>query len=205
MRIFAECANEEFEKGDAILVAICLAMYAGLRRGEICGLRWFDIDFGRNTLTVSSSIGVANGTYTKGPKNKSSNRAFPMIPQLVAILQDRLEQVKREYGTYEQDWFVCGKARQYMSPTNISRRFSNFVKKYELVDRYGNEVKLHSLRHNFATVGVSANMDIASLSRMMGHASKAMTLDTYADSSPEAMKIASKQLAKALGDEHAIE
>ena len=194
MREFVKCMEEEYKPSDAMYTAICLAMYAGLRRGEICGLRWFDIDFNRNTLTVSSSIGVANGTYTKAPKNNSSKRTFPMIPQLAEALKIRYEAVQEEYGTINHDWFVCGNARTYLSPTHISRLFKSFVKEYQLVDYYGNEVKLHSLRHNFATLGVNAHIDIASLSKMMGHASKAMTLDTYADSSPEAMKLATAQL-----------
>ena len=71
-------------------VGILLAFYAGLRRGEICGLRWTDIDFYRHTITVRSAVGVSNkdvqGNYTKNPKNKSSNRTFPMLPQLEQAL-----------------------------------------------------------------------------------------------------------------------
>lgn len=196
LKHFLDCMEEEFKPTDAMYVAICLATYAGLRRGEICGLRWYDIDFQRGTLTVSTSIGVANGTYTKSPKNASSKRTFPIIPKLLDILKARYDFVEQQYGTISNEWFVCGESRTYLSPTHISRLFKKFVSKYELVDVYGNEVKLHSLRHNFATLGVSANIDIASLSRMMGHASKSMTLDTYADESPQAMKMASEQLAE---------
>ena len=95
---------------------------------------------------------------------------------------------------------MCGNAKRYLSPTHLSRKFKKFVTDNNLVDFYGNELKLHSLRHNFATQGVKAHVDIASLSRMMGHASKAMTLDTYADSSPEAMKIAAEQLENSFGE-----
>lgn len=70
MKDFVHCLNNEFDPTDKMYAAISLAMFAGLRRGEICSLRWFDIDFNRNTLTVSSSIGVANKTYTKGPKKQ---------------------------------------------------------------------------------------------------------------------------------------
>lgn len=201
MKIFNKTLEESFEPGDSLYTAIQLAMLAGLRRGEICGLRWFDIDFSRNSLTISSSIGVADRTYTKGPKNLASKRTFPMVSQLHEALSARLKAVEKEYGTHQADWFVCGKAKKYLSPTSLSRKFKQFVTNNELVDFYGNELKLHSLRHNFATQGVKAHIDIASLSRMMGHASKAMTLDTYADSSPEAMKIAVKQLESSFEEE----
>lgn len=190
------CLNNDYAVDDPLYVAVELAALAGLRRGEICGLRWFDIDFDRNLLTVSSAIGVADGTYTKGPKNKSSNRTFPMVPQLAEVLMARKKSVEEDYGTIDGGWFVCGKAKTYLSPTHLSRMFKEFVSKNHLLDHYNQEVKLHSLRHNFATLGVKANVDIASLSKMMGHASKAMTLDTYADASPQAMKLASEQLGK---------
>ena len=52
----------------------------------------------------------------------------------------------------------------------------------------------HGLRHNFATVGIRAGMDIASLALMMGHASRAMTLDTYGDANADAISLASNKL-----------
>lgn len=193
-KLFA-CLNEQYNIDDPIYTAVNLAALAGLRRGEICGLRWYDLDLQAGYLTVSSAIGIGKGSYTKAPKNKSSTRTFPIVPQLVEILRARYKYVKETYGTVESGWFVCGEAVKYYAPTCISRDFKKFVTSNKLKDHYGNEVKLHSLRHNFATLGVKSNMDIASLSRMMGHASKAMTLDTYADVSPLAMKVASEQLA----------
>ena len=76
--------DEEFEQGDEMYCAIALALYAGLRRGEICALRWNDIDLKQGKLSVRSAIGVANGTYTKGPKNRSRP------PQTIKIFSDPL-------------------------------------------------------------------------------------------------------------------
>lgn len=198
------CLNDYASETEPLYVAVELALLAGLRRGEICGLRWYDIDFDRNLLTVSSAIGVANGPYTKGPKNRSSNRTFPMIEQLAEVLKARRDFVEEEYGYVDSGWFVCGKKDRYLTPSYLAKQFRVFVNHYELVDHYKQKVKLHSLRHNFATVGVKANVDIASLSKMMGHASKAMTLDTYADASPQAMKLATKQLEQSFGHETEI-
>lgn len=196
-RLFA-CLNEQYEVEDALYVAVELAALAGLRRGEICALRWYDVDLAGGMLNISSAIGVANGTYTKGPKNKSSIRSFPIVQQLIDVLQAKYDSVKEKYGTVEPGWFVCGDTIHYLSPTHLSRLFKQFVDRNELVDYYLEPVKLHSLRHNFATMGVNSHMDIASLSRMMGHASKAMTLDTYASDSPEAMKLAKDTLQGSL-------
>ena len=58
----------------------------------------------------------------------------------------------------------------------------------------------HGLRHNFATVGIRAGMDIASLAIMMGHASRAMTLDTYGDANADALTLASEKLKDTFND-----
>ena len=83
----------DYNPQDPMYVGILLVFYAGLRRGELCGLRWNDIDFYKHTITVRSAVGVSNGDalgdYTKSPKNKSSNRTFPMVEYLEKALLDR--------------------------------------------------------------------------------------------------------------------
>ena len=174
-------------------VGILLAFYAGLRRGEICGLRWNDIDFQKHTITVRSAVGVSNteilGDYTKNPKNKSSNRTFPMLPQLEQALKERKILIRPA-----ENWFVIGEEEQFMRPQQYNRLFSEFVERNNLVDAYGQKIVPHGLRHNFATVGIRAGMDIASLALMMGHASRAMTLDTYGDANADALNLASIKL-----------
>ena len=100
-------------------VGILLAFYAGLRRGEICGLRWNDIDFYRHTITIRSAVGVSNGIsgdYTKNPKNKSSNRTFPMLPQL----EEALKQRKVLLNPLDS-WYVIGEQEQFMRPQQYNR------------------------------------------------------------------------------------
>lgn len=179
-------------------VGILLAFYAGLRRGEICGLRWNDVDFNKHTITVRSAVGVAGGgkgEYTKNPKNKSSNRTFPMLPQLEEVLKQRYNVINPE-----NSWYVTGKEEEFMRPQYFNRIFSEFVTRNNLVDAYGNKIMPHGLRHNFATVGIRSGMDIASLALMMGHASRAMTLDTYGDANADALNVASAKLTETFGE-----
>jgi integrase len=182
----------DYTPDEPMYVGILLAFYAGLRRGEICGLRWMDVDFHKHTITVRSAVGVSNGEfgeYTKNPKNKSSNRTFPMMPQL----EDAL--IKRKTAINPQNnWFVVGDEEQFMRPQHYNRLFKEFVDRNELVDAYGEKIVPHGLRHNFATVGIRAGMDIASLALMMGHASRAMTLDTYGDANADALTLAGEKL-----------
>ncbi|MGI6173363.1 MAG: tyrosine-type recombinase/integrase [Christensenellales bacterium] len=174
-------------------VGILLALYTGLRRGEICGLRWNDINFTTHTITVRTAVGVSEGDglgdYTKSPKNKSSNRTFPIVSQIEEALLARKSIINPK-----NNWFVVGDKDQFMRPQHYNRLFSEFVDRNELVDAYGNKIVPHGLRHNFATVGIRGGIDIASLSLMMGHASRAMTLDTYGDANADALILASSKL-----------
>lgn len=182
----------DYEPQDPMYVGILLVFYAGLRRGEICGLRWNDIDFYKHAITVRSAVGVSNGkdgAYTKSPKNKSSNRTFPMLPQLEEVLKQR-----KILLNPLDSWYVIGEEEQFMRPQHYNRLFSEFVERNNLVDAYGKKIVPHGLRHNFATVGIRAGMDIASLALMMGHASRAMTLDTYGDANADALNLASVKL-----------
>ena len=188
----------DYEPQDPMYVGILLAFYAGLRRGEICGLRWNDIDFYKHTITIRSAVGVsygADGDYTKSPKNKSSNRTFPMLPQLEQALKERKILINPL-----DSWYVIGEGEEFMRPQQYNRLFCEFVERNSLVDAYGKKIVPHGLRHNFATVGIRAGMDIASLALMMGHASRAMTLDTYGDANADALNLASVKLKDTFND-----
>ena len=193
MTNIADAVYMDYEPQEPMYVGILLALYTGMRRGEICGLRWNDIDFHRHTIAVRSAVGVSNGVgmgeYTKNPKNRSSIRAIQMLPQVEQALKDRYEMILPN-----GNWFVIGDKEQFMRPQQYNRLFSDFITKHNLVDAYGNKIVPHSLRHNIATVGIRAGMDIASLALMMGHASRAMTLDTYGDANADAISLASDKL-----------
>lgn len=191
-----EAVYLDYEPQDPMYIGILLAFYVGLRRGEICGLRWNDIDFYKHAIRIRSAVGVSGGDglgdYTKNPKNKSSNRTFPMLPQLEQALKER-----KAIIAPNENWFVIGEEEQFMRPQQYNRLFSEFVERNNLVDAYGKKIVPHGLRHNFATVGIRAGMDIASLALMMGHASRAMTLDTYGDANADALNLASVKLKDA--------
>ena len=182
----------EFEPEDKMFAACLLLYYLGLRRGECCALRWRNIDWKNKIIHIDSAIGVCEGgNYTKHPKNTSSIRKIPMIPQVEQFLTQRYNAINPE-----PHWFVCGDGEHFYRTRSLNKRFHDFVRRYNLVDAYGNYLTPHSLRHNLGTVGINSGMDIASLSAMLGHASKAMTLDVYGDSDTDAKIVASNKLSQ---------
>ena len=192
MERFVVAMYATFEPKDAKYAGFFLPFYAPLRRGEVCGLRWRDIDFERNLITVSSAIGMKNGgTYTKQPKNKASARTFPMVPQLSKILKERYDAIHPE-----PNWFVVGNEEEHWNPTGLGNAFRKFCEENELVDAYGKTLHLHALRHNFATVGMRSNIDLSALSLMLGHTNRATTLDIYGDANEHSKLLAAEQLGK---------
>lgn len=185
MDYFITCLEDENPK---FKLACYLALYAGLRRGEICGLRWRDVNFDYGTITVNTAIGISDRKYTKQPKNSSSIRTFPVVPQL-------LDELKKNAD--KPNYFVTGNGTDFYNPLTLAGHFNKFVKKNKIVDAYNKPLTLHVLRHNMAVVGITSGMDIASLSKMMGHNSRAMTLDTYGDATKDAMAVAANKLSEA--------
>lgn len=188
-------------KDSRTFCAIYLAAYGGLRRGEICGLKWQDVDFEAGTISINNAIGRAKGgAYTKEPKNKSSKRTFPMLPQLYEKLQEELiVQCSRDYNikgikNMPGEFYVCGNRTEFMKPNTLDDHVRQFFEDCDIRDTDGHLITLHGLRHNFATLGVLSHVDIKSLQGMLGHASAGMTLDTYADVDNTAMKISAGKM-----------
>lgn len=156
---------------------VILALYSGMRIGEISGLRWSDIDFKNDLIHVQRTVSrIINeesfDSKTKliedSPKSFYSIREIPLATNLKQYLIEK----NQHSGEY-----VVGNCGGMSEPRTISNHFKRDIKIAGI-----NDINFHILRHTFATRCIENGMDIASLSKILGHQSIKMTLDTYTDS-----------------------
>ncbi len=171
-------------------IAIELSLTTGMRRWEVCALRWSDLS-DDGTMTVSHALGNGDGGfYVKEPKIGSSARTIPLTKHLNAMLSARrrdAERVAREMGVALGDPYILGtqeeRSRPY-NPTQLGKDFSAFCR------MNGFKCTFHDLRHTFATMMIAGGCDVRIVASYLGHASVSMTLDIYADVDPEAKRAA---------------
>lgn len=152
---------------------IMLALETGMRIGEICGLKWQDINFTDGFLQVQRTrqrVTKIDGRGTllteDSPKTLHSNRTIPLSPQLLEVLKDR--------QLSNQSQYVINQKGKPMEPRSLGRHFK------ALTHHLGwSGLSFHSLRHTFATRCVELGINIAAVSSLMGHSSIKTTFDTY--------------------------
>ena len=160
---------------------LLLCLYTGLRVGEVCGLKWEDINFDAKTIQVKRTIqrikNINNDNKNKTiliestPKSDTSNRIIP-IP---VFLIDILKKYKKE-----DNLFILSNSNKLYDP----RLFESFYKRI-LIRSNININKFHTLRHTFATRAIESKMDIKTLSEILGHSNVNITLKLYVHSSIE--------------------
>ena len=147
-----------------------LELTTGMRRGEILGLKWRDLNFETGELQISRQvIKVGSELTVSKPKTKSSVRSIILPPEMVEILAELKQTVTGE-------WI-------FPSPVNEGqpRNPCALYHRCQLImERAGcRRVRFHDLRHTFATMAIEDGMDIKTLSAMLGHVSAKTTLDIY--------------------------
>lgn len=148
-----------------------IALYTGMRKGEILALQWRDIDFENNVIHVTKSVAYESNTpYIKSPKTEAGERIVPLLEPLKALL------IQQE-GNHSPDEYIISDDNGKHPLTN--KRFDTLFKRYK-VD-VGIKCTTHQLRHSFATIAVEEGIDIKTLQSIMGHSSSLITLDTYAE------------------------
>ena len=164
---------------------IYMALRTGMRLGEICALRWCDISFYTQMISVRHTVqrvqfpeseNCARTRLVMGsPKSESSFRTIPLMPDMAALCQ--------KFYPGSQEAFVLTGAKQCMEPRKLQRRLKVCTDACRL-----DQVHFHTLRHTFATRCVEAGFDLKTLSAILGHASVNITLNQYVHPDAEFMR-----------------
>lgn len=179
-------------------IAAYIALYTGMRQGEIAGLRWRAIDLDAGTIHVCEAIAQAGGTYSKDPKTHQ-DRHIPIASGLASILRSwraerhaEWEHTRNVRGLSDESFglfYVCGDLEgNYRHPRTIGKDWATIARQYGLTGTQGKRVTFHDLRHTFATATIAKGADIRSVSDILGHENVAMTLNVYADADPNAKR-----------------
>lgn len=169
-----------FAAQDRHYAAWLLASSTGMRRGEVLGLKWADIDFGKSRLMIRRSLVLAKSVATwSEPKTPRSRRSVPLTQELIAALKahkaaQAQERLKAGPAYDDQDLVFCNEDGTLLHPDTFSKRFARLVKLSGLP-----RLTVHSLRHTWATIALQAGIHPKVVSEMLGHSSISITLDTY--------------------------
>jgi len=158
-----------------------LAVFSGLRRGEVTGLRWSDVDLTKRRLTVRTQRVQVGGSVVEGrAKTKAGeDRRVDLGERAIgALMAHRLSQEleREQWGeAYEDDGLVFAKENgRPLLPQYVTRLFDSLVAEAGV-----RRVRLHDLRHAAASLMIAAGVDIAVVSKRLGHSSIGVTADVY--------------------------
>lgn len=191
-------------KEERIYPLVITCVTCGLRKGEILGLRWNNVDWDKRQINITGSLcrivqePDENGRRASKyeilePKTKSSIRSIPMMQSTYDVLllqKERQKQDKEQYkDIYMDNGFVFAKPDgRYISPREMNNYFNKFLKKYDI-----KSVRFHDLRHTYASIMLEAGVSAKVIQELLGHSTITTTLDIYTHISEEVKDNAVKQ------------
>lgn len=176
----------EVAKGSIIELHILLASYYGLRRQEVCGLKWYAIDFENHNITIRHTVTHCNvdGRYALVKKNRTKNtssyRTLPLIPELEKLLLKRKyqqEKDKAKFGnTYQNKdgYILVDEEGALILPDRVTKTFRNLLKDNNL-----KKIRFHDLRHSCASLLLANGVNMKEIQAYLGHSNWNTTANTY--------------------------
>ena len=179
-----------------------LLLYSGMRRGEICGLSWADIDFRNGIIDInkSSLYLPEKGIFDDTTKNKSSMRSIKVPPFVIELLKDLRKEQLQEMFKQGTAWQGSRDAQEKIftqangkpiHPCSVTDWFEKFLERHNLPD-----ISVHSLRHTNATLLIASGVDLRTVSKRLGHAQMTTTANIYT----HAIRTADERASQVLDD-----
>lgn len=174
------CCELDFRKPriKAKLMAL-IALTSGLRIGEICGIKWNDIDFENNIIYVNRTVQRIYNCQNKStelvigpPKSKTSKRKAVLV-ELTKSALNKYKQHLIDKDMYNENYYVLGKESPD-EPRTLRSQYEKLLKSLEI-----EYIHPHALRHTFCTYALENGCDIKIVSKLLGHSNTSITLDIY--------------------------
>lgn len=189
MKIFLKVA-----KKDRFYIAFHLAITTGMRRGEILGLRWKDIDFHKGVLYVRQTLSKDGKQFIAGAKTASSVRSITLPNETLLTLQTHKVGISKERLKYGPDYMdhdlvVCTTKGTPVNPNNLKRTYNTLIKEAGVT-----KIRFHDLRHSHATMLLEQGVHAKVISERLGHSNIKTTLDIYSHVLPNMQEEAANQI-----------
>lgn len=167
-------------KNTNLYIPIVIGAYTGMRRGEVLGLTWDNVNLNDGTIRISKTLSsTKQGIVFTEPKTKNSNRKIAISKSVVEILKrNKVEQLKNKMrlgNSYKDNNMVCCKENgDFIDPKNFSRDFHNLVVKSGIKN-----IRFHDLRHTHASLLVKLGVHPKEISTRLGHSDVSITMNIY--------------------------
>jgi len=165
-------------KGTGIYLLVLLGVSVGLRRGEIAGLRWKDINFSARTITIKNNrVHAKRGVVQKAPKTKAGKRTISVGSEVISALRDARQDYNAAAtapGFQNLGYVVCKEDGTPYHPDSLTTKWERFTAANNLP-----HVRLHDLRHSNATALIQAGVSPKVVQQRLGHSDITVTLNTY--------------------------
>jgi integrase len=187
-------------KGTRLEALYTVALNLGLRRGELLGLRWSDIDLENSSLRVLQAVQRVGGKLAAAEtKTVSSRRTLTLPLSVVATLRSHRARQLQERLIAGSAWQESGlvftsRVGTPYEPRNLQRDFERILKHSQVP-----KVRFHDLRHSAASLLLSQGVPLRLIQEILGHSSIAMTADLYAHIAPSLMREAAEKMESILG------
>ena len=183
-------------KGYRFFEVFYLALNTGMRKGELLGLQWKDIDYNKNVINVKRQLTRTDkGLIFKKVKTKSGNRTIPITDDVIRYLKShKIRQSEQKLalgeGYNNKDLIACNGIGNGLDGRNLNREFKKIIEDAGLPS-----IRFHDLRHTFATTYLQNGGNIKTLQQILGHSSITVTIDTYSHVTDEMLYQASKNIS----------
>jgi integrase len=178
--------------------ALHLAAHTGMRRGEVVGLKWSDLDRATKRLSISRTLqNLAGNPVEFDVKTRTSRRSIDLDDHTLWVLaQWRRKLYRNGLPHGADDWMFLNQSGRFLNPESVSQLFDRIVRRTHPLPR----VRFHDLRHTHASLLIMAGVPIKGVSERLGHSHPAFTMHTYQHLLPGMSAAAAEQFAALIAD-----